>query len=167
MKYSKKFKLECVRKYKGGEHIETPSNFKDRDCFMGQVRKWNHIYNSLGEYGLESHRPTLSFEERIELIKRVEAGESYKSVAFSVGIGDDLLRKWHKIFMEKGVDGLKSLKRGRRPMDKTKPKTVKDIEKMSDKEKAEYYKKLYEEKDAEAAYLKKLKALVQSKQDKK
>lgn len=166
MKYSKEFKLECVKKYKNGEYIEDPPNVKHTPFHL-QVLKWAHIFDSLGEVGLDPNRPTLSPEERMDLIRRVEDGESYTSVAYSSGILPDLLIKWHKIYMEKGIDGLKSLKRGRRPMSNKKPKTEKPVEEMSDKEKLKYYKEQLEYLEAENAYLKKLKALVQQKPNKK
>ena len=56
MKYSKEFKLECIRKRKAGEYIEAPLNFRDRDNFMNMVRRWSRIYDSLGEAGLERGR---------------------------------------------------------------------------------------------------------------
>ena len=155
MKYSKEFKLECVRKRKEGIYIETPPGCKKRHNFTKQVRIWSKIYDSLGEAGLEHGRPTLNTEQRLELIERVENGESYSSAALSAGIQDDVLIKWHKIYMEKGVDGLKSLKRGK-PSMKKKPVSKED----SDKAKEELLKEL-EYVRAENEYLKKLSALVQ------
>ena len=123
---------------------------------MCQVRRWAIIYDSLGEDGLEHGRPTLDIYQRLELIKRVENGESYNSVALSAGIKDTLLSKWHKIYLESGIDGLKSLKRGRTPMNKKKPIKKADSKKTKEEllEELEYLK-------AENEYLKKLDALVQ------
>ena len=156
MKYSKEFKLECIRKRKEGIRIETPSGFKDRDSFMSQVRRWTRIYDALGEAGLEHGKPTLDIDQRLDLIKRVENGESYSSVSFSAGIESDLLIRWHKIYRESGIDGLQSLKRGKPPMDKKKPEQKKDSEKTREEllEELEYVR-------AENEYLKKLSALVQ------
>ena len=156
MKYSKEFKLECVRKYMEGVYIEAPPNFRDRDDFMNMVRRWSRIYDSLGEAGLEHGRPTLDVEQRLNLIQRVENGESYQSVALSAGIQTDLLIKWHKIYKESGINGLQSLKRGRPRMDKKKPEKKKDSEKTKEEllEELEYVR-------AENEYLKKLNALVQ------
>ena len=158
MKYSKEFKLECIRKRKEGIYIATPSGFRERDCFLNQVRDWARIYDSLGEAGLEHGRPTLDIDQRLELIRRVENGESYKSAALSAGIGDDLLIKWHKIYMEKGIDGLKSIKRGKPSMKNKRPDSAK--KKDSDKTKEELLEEL-EYVRAENEYLKKLSALVQ------
>ena len=155
MRYSKEFKLECVRKRKNGIYIETPEGFKDRDYFMNQVRRWSITYDSLGEAGLEHGQPTLNIDQRVELIKRVENGESYSSVAYSSGIGCNLLIKWHNIYLEKGIDGLKSLKRGRPSMTSTKPKV------NHNKSEIEQLKEENELLKAENEYLKKLNALVQ------
>jgi len=163
MKYSKEFKLECVMKYKNGEHIKDPPGVKHK-MFRKEVRKWVRIYQSMGEMGLDHKRPTLSLENRIELFKRVENGESYQSVAFSVGIQDNLLSKWHKIYRQEGIDGLKSLRRGRTKM-KKKPQAEKSLDQMTPEEKVKYYEERLEYLEAENAYLKKLRALVQSKQD--
>ena len=158
MKYSKEFKLECIKKLKSGEYIETPPKIRKRKSFINQVREWERIYDSLGEIGLEYGRPTLDVNQRFELIRKVESGESYKSVACSVGIGADRMIKWHKIYMESGIDGLQSLKKGRKPAMNKKPET--NNKKDSEKTKEELLKEL-EYLRAENEYLKKLDALVQ------
>ena len=154
MKYTKEFKLDCIRKYKNREHIGDPPGVKHHQ-FHNMVLRWVHIYDILGEVGLNHDKPKLSAETIVELIERVEAGESYFQVASSVGRQADLLIGWHKIYRQDGIDGLKSLKRGRKPMTVKKPK--------EDKEKSEF-EKLKEENEylrAENEYLKKLNALVQ------
>ena len=158
MKYSKEFKLECVQRYKNGDYIEDPPEVK-HSIFRDQVRKWARTYDSLGEEGLEHGRPTLDINQRVELINRVEAGESYTSVALSAGILDDLLIKWHKIYKDKGIDGLKLLKRGRKPSMAKQNKEVakKDPKDMSRDELLE----ALEMATIENEYLKKLSALVQ------
>ncbi len=155
MKYSKDFKLECIRKYKNGEYIKDPPGIKHH-AFYVQYRKWAKIYDSLGEAGLEHRKPTLNIDQRLELIRRVENGESYMSVAFSAGIGNDLLIKWHKLYMKNGIDGLKSLKKGKPFMKKKKPVKKED----SDKTREELLEELQYVR-AENEYLKKLSALVQ------
>ena len=154
MRYTKEFKLECVKKYKLGEQIIDPPGLK-HDNFHNMVLGWVHIYDMLGEAGLEHNKPKLSVERIIELIERVESGESYTQVAYSVGRKHDLLIKWHKIYRQEGIDGLKSLKRGKKPMTVKKPKKEKGKTELEIiKEENEYLK-------AENEYLKKLNALVQ------
>lgn len=155
VKYSKEFKLECVKKYKNGEYIEDPPGVVHKQ-FHIQIMKWSKIYDSLGEAGLEHGRPTLDIDQRLKLFQRVEAGESYNSVACSAGIKDELLIRWHRFYKESGIDGLKSLKKGRPSMNKKKPERKDDSEKSKEEllEELEYLR-------AENEYLKKLSALVQ------
>ena len=163
MKYSKEFKLECIQKYKNGQYIEDPPGVRHKS-FHRLIRKWVRIFETVGEAGLEHGRPTLDIDQRLDLIKRVENGESYTSAALSAGIGHDLLIKWHRIYTESGIDGLQSLKRGKPPMDKKKPEQKKDSEKTREEllEELEYVR-------AENEYLKKLYSLIleRSRQSKK
>ena len=142
-------------KYKNGEYIEDPPGVK-HNVFHNQIRKWIRMYDSLGETGLDHNKPTLDIDQRLELIRRVKDGESYQSVALSMGIQPDLLIRWHNIYLESGIDGLKSLKRGRASMNKKKPIKKDDSKKTKEEllEEIEYLK-------AENEYLKKLDALVQ------
>ena len=154
MRYTKEFKLECIKKYKNREFIKDPPGVK-HNVFHRQILEWTSIYDKLGEVGIDHKKAKLSVETIIELIERVESGEPYTQVAHSVGRRHDLLIKWHKIYRQDGIDGLKSLKRGKKPMTVKKPK--------EDKEKSEF-EKLKEENEylrAENEYLKKLNALVQ------
>ena len=163
MKYSKEFKLECVMKYKNGEHINDPPGVKHR-AFHDQILKWNKIFDSVGEVGFDHSRPTLTIKDRMKLIIRIENGESYNSVAASAGINDGLLNKWHKIYLQDGIEGLQSLKRGKSKMSK-KTYIEQSLDQMTPEEKNKYYEERLEYLEAENAYLKKLRALVQSKQD--
>ena len=157
MKYSKQFKLECVQRYKNGDYIEDPPGIKHKS-FHDQILRWTEIHDSLGEAGLEHGRPTLDVDQITELINRVEAGESYTGAARSLGIQECLLIKWHKIYQEKGIDGLKLLKRGRPSMAKqNKEVAKKDPKDMSRDELLE----ALEMATIEVEYLKKLSALVQ------
>lgn len=163
MKYSKEFKLECVMKYKNREYIKDPPGVK-HGSFHQQIIKWIKIYDSMGEAGLDHGRPTIPIEKRIELFVRVENGESYNSVATSAGIQDSLLSKWHNIYRQEGIEGLKSLKRGKPKMSK-KTQIEKSLDQMTPEEKIKYYEERLEYLEAENAYLKKLRTLVQRKQD--
>ena len=159
MRFTKEFKLECVRKHKAGEHIDDPGGCK-HETFMDAVRGWVKIYDALGETGLEHKKPKRDWKAKLEMIRRVEGGESYRSVAFSNGIKGDLLSKWHKIYKEHGIDGLKSSgRKGRPPKMKSKPKPP------SGPKTADELERENEELRAENEYLKKLSALVQGRKD--
>ena len=155
MRFTKEFKLECVRKHKAGERIDCPGGCK-RHTFMDTVRGWVKIYDALGEIGLERKKPKRDWKAILEMIRRVEEGESYRSVALSNGIQGNLLSKWHKIYNEHGIDGLKSSgKKGRPPKMPNKPKPPDGPKTVDELEKE------LEELRAENEYLKKLSALVQ------
>lgn len=90
MRYTKEFKLECVRKYKAGERIDDPGGCKHHS-FHECVRKWSKMYDSLGEVGFEHKKPKRSWEDKFNMIQRVLNGESFSEVAFSNGIQPDFL----------------------------------------------------------------------------
>ena len=154
MRYTKEFKLECIRKYKAGEHIDDPGGCK-HETFHNKVRIWERIFDALGEVGLEHKKPKRNWQDKMDMIQRVIDGESIQSVALSNGIQESMLSKWYKIYQEFGIDGLKLDRRGRPPKMAKKskasnePKTKEELEKE-----LEYLR-------AENEYLKKLNALVQ------
>lgn len=56
MRFTKEFKLECIRKFKFGEQIDDPGGCKHK-TFADTVRRWVRIYDSMGEVGLEHVKP--------------------------------------------------------------------------------------------------------------
>ena len=154
MRYTKEFKLECIRKYKTGENIDDPGGCK-HEVFRNKVRTWVRIYNSLGEIGLEHKKPKRTWQDKMNMIQRVIDGESMQSVALSNGIQESLLSKWYKIYQGSGIDGLKLDRRGRPPKMAKKPKVSNEDKTKEELEKENEYLR------AENEYLKKLNALVQ------
>lgn len=158
MKYSKEFKLECVKKYKNGERMGHPSGSTYK-TFMDKVRNWVRIYTALGEAALEHRTTKRTWQDKMKMIERVIEGESFTEVAVSNGIQGSLLSKWYKIYQRLGADGLKLDHRGRppkmvkKPKPPNQPKTQKELEQE------------LEELRAENEYLKKLSALVQKRKD--
>ncbi|MBO8461954.1 MAG: helix-turn-helix domain-containing protein [Firmicutes bacterium] len=158
MRYTKKFKLDCIKKYKAGEHIDDPGGCK-HETFRKKVRIWVRIYDVLGEIGLEHKKPKRSWKDKLDMIQRVLGGESLTEVALSNGTQSYNLSNWYKIYEKFGVDGLKLDRRGRPPKMTKKPKLSNEP-----KTKEEFEKEL-EYLRAENEYLKKLKALVQKRKD--
>ena len=154
MRYTKEFKLECIRKYKAGEHIDDPGGCK-HETFHNKVRFWERIFDALGEVGLEHKKPKRNWQDKMDMIQRVIDGESIQSVALSNGIQESMLSKWYKIYQEFGIDGLKLDRRGRPPKMAKKPKTSNEPKTKEELEKELEYLR------AENEYLKKLNALVQ------
>ncbi|MBR1455498.1 MAG: hypothetical protein IJ593_12780 [Lachnospiraceae bacterium] len=153
MKYSKEFKLEMIQRKKKKEYIPVMNGYSQRR-WGDVIRKWERIYDYLGEAGLEHNKPKLSLDDKIIMIKRVHNGESITEVAFSYGRRTEYLSKLIKIYRQNGIDGLKSLKQGRKKKMKkpSKDKNKSELEQL--REENEYLR-------AENEYLKKLRALIQ------
>ena len=158
MRFTKEFKLECIRKYKAGERIDDPGGCK-HETFRNTVVEWVRIYDAMGEIGLEHKKPKRSWQDKLDMIERVLGGESIKSVALSNGIKGYLLSKWCKIYKKSGIDGLKLDRRGRPSKTMKKPKTSNESETKKGLEKE------LELLRAENEYLKKINALVQKRKD--
>lgn len=162
MQYSKEYKLECIRKYKNGEHIQDPGGCTHK-TFHNKVLDWVRIYNKLGEAGLDHKKPELTIEDKIEICNRVSNGETMTEVAISYGRQEDFISKIYKCYLQHGVDGLISNKKKGRPPT-MKEKEI-DIKNLSDKEKIKALEKQIELQQIEIEYLKKLSALVQARKD--
>lgn len=154
MRFTKEFKLECIRKYKSGERIDDPGGCK-HSTFRNTVVRWVRIYDSVGEAGLEHRYEMRTWQDKLALIQRVADGESLQSVSIDNAIEESLLSKWYKIYQESGIDGLKLDRRGRPPKMAKKPKTSNKTKTKEELEKELEYLR------AENEYLKKLNALVQ------
>ena len=162
MKYSWKFKLECVNKYKNGECVATIGTRNQRNTFRGHVREWVKIYDDLGVDGLKhsSTNKKWTVEERFEIVAKVLAGNSLSSVAKNAHINSGLLYQWVRKYNEKGMDGLQC-KKGR-PTEQfvMKKKTKKSKLSVSEKEELKLLRERNEYLEMENEYLKKLDALV-------
>lgn len=168
MKYSWKFKLECIEAYLKGKWIEKPECAKcSTKEFHDKIILWTRIYKVHGVDGLKHNYANKEWtaEGRFELVARVLAGESITSVSIDAAIDKGLLSQWVRKYKTEGYDGLKLLKKGRRSK---KPVMNKDdkINKFTKSEKEELIllRKQIEYLKAENAYLKKLRALIVQKQ---
>lgn len=114
MKYDFTFCLNAVEMYRSGQWIDTPEGIGQKN-FRKRIVQWSKIADI---YGLDYLRhPTTckerSAEYRYQLVARVLAGESQKSVAISAGIDSGLLSKWVQRYKINGYEGL-NLKKGRK-----------------------------------------------------
>lgn len=114
MKYDWKFKLDCVLKYKEGRRDFIPAGICRR-TFLGHVYAWAKAYDDLGVDGLKHSFTNKAWtpEERFELVAKVLAGGSITSVAKNAHINSGQLYQWVKKYREKGMGGLKCLRKGR------------------------------------------------------
>ena len=154
MRFTKEYKLECVKKYKNGERIDDPGGCR-HTTFRDGVRLWVRIYDALGEEGLNHKKPKRTWQDKMDMIQRILDGESVTGVSISYGISERLLLGWYKKYQELGVDGLKLDRRGRPSRMAKKPKTSNESKTKEELEKELEYLR------AENEYLKKLNALVQ------
>ena len=163
MKYDWKFKLKCVEDYKKGMWTKKSELSKCSDStFHHKIVLWTRIYDLYGVDGLKHKSVNKDWtpEERYEMVARVLAGRSIKSVAIETGISNGQLYQWVRRYKQFGYNGLK-LKKGRKPKgpDMSKDDKVKQLTR-SEKEELILLKKQNEYLKAENAYLKKLRALI-------
>jgi len=162
MKYSWEFKLECVSKYKNGEHIDISGSPGFHHGFMKRVRDWAAAYDDLGVDGLK-HSPTnkdWTPDERLELVAKALAGNSISSVAKDAHISISQLHRWVRRYDEKGVDGLQCRKGRPAKRSVMKRKTKKTKLSVSEQEELKILRERNEYLEMENEYLKKLDALV-------
>lgn len=133
MRYSYEFKRKCVEMYRQlGVYPETPEGTMPAS-FHKRVREWAEIEKHCGPEALKhkNRNKHWSAEERYELVVRVIAGESIRSVAASVGINQGLLSVWVRKYRVLGYNGLENIRIGRPPkepeMKKNKPKEPRKI----------------------------------------
>ena len=115
MRYNYEFKKKCVEMYRQGIIPEVPEGVT-RYRFIKYLRNWSLMVDACGFSVLE-HKGTLKSwtpEEKLELVSRVTAGESIRSVAISVGILDTLLGQWVRNYKNYGYNGLIPKKKGRK-----------------------------------------------------
>ena len=124
MRYSHEYKLESIELYRQGIWAETPKGIKTSN-FRHMIREWSRIEEQNGADGLKhlGNNKVWSPEMKYELVARVLAGQSNKSVAISVGISHGLLYTWVRKYKELGYNGLVNKQKGRKKSD-MKKKTI-------------------------------------------
>ena len=115
MRYNYEYKRKAVELYRQGLWPDTPNGISTRE-FHHMIRKWVRIEDACGPDALKHKNTNIDWtpEKRYELVARVLAGESCKSVALSVGINDSQLYQWVHKYRILGYNGL-ILKKGRKP----------------------------------------------------
>ena len=116
MRYSYEYKRKCVELYREGRWPETPIGVKSEN-FRKMIRQWVRKEEANGPEILK-HRETnkdWTPEERYELVAKVIAGSSIKSVANEAGIVNGLLSRWVRKYKLEGYNGLINMRKGRPP----------------------------------------------------
>ena len=115
MHYSYIFKRNAVDLYHQGLWPDTPDGIST-EIFRNTIRGWVRIEESCGPDALrhKEHNKEWSPEERYALVARVLAGESLKSVAYSVGVTYSQLNQWVRNYKICGYNGLIPKQKGRK-----------------------------------------------------
>ena len=104
--------MNSVELYNSGQWQETPKGINQK-WFRKTVRRWVRIAEIHGMEALKHPSPCTEYtaKYRYQLVAKVLAGESQKSVAIRAGINDSQLSKWVKQYKIYGYDGLNLKKR--------------------------------------------------------
>ena len=161
MKYTLKYKLECIAKYNKKEIIEFSGTKNQKNSFLREVRIWANKYEKFGIDGLKHSLKNKIWtpEERFELVAKVLSGNSLREVALPANINHGQLYQWVKRYSERGMEGLQC-KQGRPSKNIMKSKKTKQKVTKSLQEELKLLKERNEYLEMENQYLKKLDALV-------
>ena len=114
MKYSYEFKKECVQLYREGKWPDTPEGTNEKN-FHDSIRIWFKLEELHGPEILK-HGNNINWtpDEKLEMVSKVLAGNSIKSVAIEYGINDGQLYSWVNKYKNYGYNGLVNKKKGRK-----------------------------------------------------
>ena len=160
-KYSKQFKLKVVQEFLKSGGLRRVSQLFE--ISHSQVRDWVLTYQVQGIAGLSSqyHHHSPQFKVQVlEYMSKHQISARPAAAHFGIGSMSSILR-WQKLYNEGGITALANRQRGRSPMSQFNITALlkKPISELTP---AEMRRRL-EYAEAEAAYLKKLEALAQSK----
>lgn len=118
-KYSYEFKRKCVELFRQGKWAPKPPEVADLYHFRAEIRKWARLEDKYGPDALKrkARNTYLTPDEKLRLVKQVEAGGSLREVAENVGISHGILYRWVQRYREEGYNGLVNKSHGRRPKD--------------------------------------------------
>ena len=120
MRYSYEFKMSCVEMFRKGKYPDTPRGISDKH-FHDKVLEWVKIVEAHGPECLKPkvHNRAWTVDEKLYLINRVLAGESYSTVALSAGINVGMLYQWVQRYKIEGYEGVAKMRKGRPPKEPT------------------------------------------------
>jgi transposase len=160
-KYNAQFKLEVIQSY-----LKTGSQYQTAKLYgvnTSDVRRWTLVYQHHGPASLQKQvNQRRSVKHKLEILEYIRVhGISARQAAAQFNIpSPSTIALWQRLYNEGGIAALQSAPIGRRPM----PKINKTIlqKSLTELTAAELQRRL-EYVEAENAYLKKLRALVQEK----
>lgn len=143
-KYSTEFKMKVVKEYLESKNSYT--NLSEKYCIPDKsvIRRWVNAYKSQGYEGLKVKRENTQYtlEFKLNVVNLYLTGEmSYQSLANELKINNpSMIAKWVIDFRQKGIEGLRSKKRGR-------PSKMSKTQKRSKDSKTESSAQLTNEED--------------------
>jgi transposase len=160
-KYSKQFKLKVVQEFLKSGGLKRVSHLFE--ISHSDVRKWALAYQAHGHSGLNPSHQRRSPQFKVQVLQYMAQHQiSARPAAAHFGIGSmTTILQWQKLYNEGGITALANRQRGQPPMSQFNIKALlkKPILELTP---AELRRRL-EYAEAQAAYLKKLEALAQSK----
>ena len=115
-KYSYELKRKIVEEYLSGKTSYLILEDKYQIAYS-QIRRWVNNYKQFGDEGLmlSRNKRSYSVEFKLEAITRYETSESsYQQLVLELGLTNpSIIANWRRQFREKGIEGLRSHKRGR------------------------------------------------------
>lgn len=116
-KYSTEFKMKVVKEYLESNISYKSLSEKYKLSHQETVKRWVNAYKSQGYEGLKVKRKNTQYtlEFKLNVVNLYLTGEmSYQSLANELKINNpSIIARWVSEFREKGIEGLKSKKRGR------------------------------------------------------
>jgi len=160
-KYSKQFKLKVVKEFLKSGGLKRVAHLFG--ISHSDVRKWVLAYQAHGEDGLISRRQQYSPQFKVQVLEYMAQHQiSARPAAAHFGIGSmNTILQWQKLYNEGGITEITNRPRGRPPMSQLNIKAL--LKKPVSELTPEELRRRLEYAEAEAAYLKKLEALAQSK----
>ena len=160
-KYSKQFKLKVVKEFLKSGGLKRVAHLFEIN--HAQVRNWVLAHQSGGLAGLDPQYHHHSPQFKLQVLEYMAKHQmSARPAAAHFGIGSmSSILQWQKLYNEGGITALANRQRGQPPMSQFNIKALlkKPISELTP---AELRRRL-EYAEAQAAYLKKLEALAQSK----
>lgn len=159
-RFTKKFKIECVKNYKNHIKLETPDGWKE-DNFFNEVKRWSGYYDRFGGSAFDKKKPEITYKEMVAICKRIEKGDSLTKVATYYGRSRLTIKRYYTVYLHDGLAGIKlRLKRRNKEIKYMGELKIKKPETTDEINELESLKRKVELQNIEIEYLKKLSALV-------
>jgi transposase len=160
-KYDQQFKLKVVREFLKSGGLKRVAHLFE--VSHADVRKWVLAYQAHGHSGLSPKWQHYSPQFKLQVLRYMAKHQvSARPTAAHFGIGSmTTILQWQRLYNEGGITALKPKPKGRLSMSQFNIKALlkKPISELTPEE----LRRRLEYAEAEAAYLKKLEALAQSK----